>query len=230
MKILELTLLSNHLQQQKKFYRDVLELELIAERRDRISFQVGSTTLNFVESKKFKPYHFAFNIPAYMEEEGLEWLKDRVEILKEAENEIIDFSSWNARAMYFYDQDQNIVEFISRRNLGIHSDEKFSSDNLLHVSEIGVPTNNISEVFEFLSNEIGLEIYDGSLYKFCAVGWETGLFICINKNTKKWFPTDDLAYPADFKALIEEENVKYAIEFENMRLKLIDIEAINTGF
>jgi hypothetical protein len=29
------------------------------------------------------------------------------------------------------------------------------------------------------------------------------LFICIDKNKKKWFPVDDVAFPSDFEADIE---------------------------
>jgi len=35
--------------------------------------------------------------------------------------------------------------------------------------------------------------------RFCAVGDENGLFIVVNNELKKWFPTGDLIEQSDFK-------------------------------
>lgn len=118
----------------------------------------------------------------------MQWLKSRITILKDEQDEIIDFRAWNAKAIYFYDQDKNIVELIARKNLKNESDQNFGPEQFLEISEIGVPTRDIESEFSILRNAMGIEIYDGGFGNFCAIGDENGLFICINKDHKNGIP------------------------------------------
>lgn len=65
---------------------------------------------------------------------------------------------------------------------------------LLELSEIGVAVNDIEPIFNAFTKMVGIQKYDGGFKRFCAVGDENGLFICINKNAKGWYPTGDKAY------------------------------------
>jgi len=93
--------------------------------------------LEFVEKVNATNYHYAFNIPSNKGEEALAWLKEWVEILDWNREDLVDFSDWNATAIYFYDKDKNIVEFIARKNLNINTVSTFNSNQVLEVSEMG---------------------------------------------------------------------------------------------
>ncbi len=198
-----------------QFYREVLELKIVSQNQDSTSFQIGSSILKFTHKPNSKPYHFAINIPAYKELEALEWVKLRTEILTDNSLEIQDFYNWNAKAIYFYDTDKNIVEFIARRNLKNESEQPFDSNQLLEISEIGIPITNIEYVYNKLHDNTGINIFDGNLERFCAMGDDHGLFICINKNVKDWFPTNDKAYSSDFRLNFSENGKPFDLQFKD---------------
>ncbi len=222
MRIRELTLCTNHLEEQFDFYSRILGIEVIGKRAGKFGLKIGESILHFIESKNFTPYHFAFNIPSNKETEALAWLKNKVSVLKDEDHEIIDFTAWNAKAMYFYDYDMNIVEFIARKNLKKDSDETFTSNSLIEISEIGTATQDLIEKHHFLTDTIGLSQYSGSPERFCAIGSENGLFICIDKNQKDWYPNSDKAFSSDFNIKIETENKLWNIEFKNDTFTLIN--------
>ena len=164
----------------------------------------------------------AINISCNQELEALNWLKQRVEILTYNENEIQDFFNWNAKAIYFYDMDDNIIEFIARKNLENTSHCEFGSANLLEISEIGLPVQDIENTYTSLCDIVPLQIYDGGFGKFCAIGNEHGLFICIDKNQKDWFPTGDKAYSSEFEIEFMENEVKYNLAFKGGKIKAME--------
>lgn len=213
MKIKELSLYTADLDKQIQFYEFVLGLQVVERSSDQAKFTVGNSHLILKTSHHFRPYHFAINIPSNQEHEALEWLKNRVDILKDGDLEIQEFESWNAKAIYFYDADQNIVELIARKNLNCDSNKIFSSSSFLSISEIGVPVKDIALVYHSIHDFCGIEIYDGGLERFCALGDEHGLFICINKEAKDWFPTGEEAFSAEFSIIFEYEDIDYQLEF-----------------
>ena len=222
MKIKELILFTNNLEKQLEFYTNVLELELVKKTTKSFSLKAGESVLTFKLRENFTPYHVAFNIPTNKENEALNWLNKRVDIVPFEDNELIEFEHWNAKAMYFYDADKNILEFISRKNLRIESGEPFSSKSILNISEIGIGTNDIKTIFDSINtiNTINtiksINVYDGNLERFCAIGNEEGLFILVNNSIKKWFPTDDEIYLSDFI-------IKGDYNFEYKKGKIIEI-------
>ena len=220
MKIQELTLYTSNIDGQTEFYSQVLGLEIVKKSPKNVSFHIDNSLLQFEQKKEATPYHFAINIPANKEEEALQWLKSRITILKDEQDEIIDFRAWNAKAIYFYDQDKNIVELIARKNLKNESDQNFGPEQFLEISEIGVPTRDIESEFSILRNAMGIEIYDGGFGNFCAIGDENGLFICINKEHKKWYPTNDKAFASNFELLMQEKGKQYQVDFKNESIKV----------
>ncbi len=198
MKISHLTIFTNNLKEQTSFYSEVLGFQIITKTSNSVTLKTGESFLEFREKKQVNPYHFAFNIPKNKVEEVYKWLQNRVKLIADHTNKIIHFKKWNATAMYFYDKDQNIVEFIARANLDITSNKIFSSEEIISISEIGIPTNNIEPIYKQINNIKKIAIYDGSFDRFCAIGNEEGLFIIIKKEIKKWFPSMDTAYSEDF--------------------------------
>ncbi len=215
MKINTLKIHSSNLAGQTRFYSEVIGLELIHKSDEQATFQVGGSLLTLVQNHRFRPYHFAFNIPANREKEALDWLRDRVEILDFEGRDIQDFDSWNAKAIYFYDADRNIVEFIARKNLPNQSEDRFGPGSLLEISEIGMPVNDIETAYNAINEIAPIKIYDGDFSRFCAIGDETGLFICIDKKKKTWFPTGEQAFSADFEIEFAESGQVFKAEFIN---------------
>lgn len=223
MKIKELEIETAKPQQQLQFYKEVLELPIIDFGKKYFQVQVGYSSLLFQENKNATSYHIAFHIPADFEGKALTWLKKRVEIephkTGQEKQEIINFSSWNAKSIYFYDEDQNILEFISRKHLWHRTSAEFSAEHILGIAEIGLETSNLSRTFSFLQQQFNLQQYDGNLKKFCPIGDDQGLLITIDKNQKRWFPTNDKAFASSFKIQFQHWEKSRAFIFENNTLK-----------
>lgn len=231
MKIKKLTLATTDLPGQVGFYRNTLGFKLLKKNSREAEFRIGNSVLRFESAPKATPYHFAFNIPSFQEKQALDWLKARVEVLKDASDEIIPFDFWNARAIYFYDKDQNIVEFIARRNLGFEDIAPFSAESVIEISEIGIPVDDIVPIHDHLTNELNLEVYSGSTDRFCAIGDERGLFIIINKTIKTfWFPTEDTPHSSDLKAVVYHQGQLFNITFQHETLFSHELKSNHHSF
>lgn len=198
MKIKEVTLFTNNIQKQRRFYKTVLGFEVIEDTSERIAFKAGASTLVFQYKEQYKPSHLAFNIPYNAAYDCLKWLRDRVEVIPFEDKYISDFSNWKAKAIYFYDPDKNILEFIARERIDKESDEAFKPRLILNISEMAIATNNIETIYNTINAIKPIPIFDGNFERFCAVGNDEGLFILINKAIKKWYPTNDEAFTSDF--------------------------------
>ncbi len=214
----ELFILTRDIPGQKDFYCKILGLELLEESDTRFSIKMGRSVLHMDHSAVATPYHFAINIPSNQVTAALQWLHQRVEILKDGDREEQDFTAWNARALYFYDPDRNIVELIGRSDLSNHSEREFGPDGFLSLSEIGIPTDDIEKVYNIVNQVTGLTIYSGNIDNFCAIGDPNGLLICINRKEKGWFPTSDTAYPSDFRLAMKVRDKAYRLAFEKGNL------------
>ncbi|PQJ23239.1 hypothetical protein BSU00_03190 [Tenacibaculum sp. SG-28] len=215
----ELHVFTANFSAQVTFYREVLELDIVTISTERASFRIGSSLLVLQKKDGATPYHIAINIPANKIKEALHWLRSRVAVLPHNEQDIHDFCNWNAKAIYFYDNDANIIEFIARKNLKNETPLPFSSSCLLEISEIGLPVMHIENTYKQLCNMVSVDIYDGNFDIFCAIGNEYGMFICIHKQRKKWYPTSTIAYASNFWVRLEEKEKTYYLEFTDGELK-----------
>lgn len=197
--ITQLKIYTNKLEEQVAFYKTILGVDVIDRTETSVSFKIGCTHLILNYSESAKPYHFAFNIPSNKEKEALVWLKEKLTVLQHHGHELIDFPNWNAKSIYFYDADKNIVEFIARKNLKVETIVPFDSSQLLGVSEIGMAVNNVGEIYHKINAIRKTDLYFGNLDWFCAAGDEHGLFIIIDQSKKGWMPCNDHAYTADFE-------------------------------
>ena len=198
MKIKELVLYTQNLESQIEFYTKKLQFEIVHQDKMRCSFKVGNSILSFELGENNKPYHFAFNIYSNKEHEALNWLKERVELLPFNGKRMVNFQSWNAKALYFYDPDKNIVEYIARKNLKNNSRESFTSASVLNISEIGVASSALKKTYEMINKFKPIELYSGNFNRFCALGDEEGMFILVDPTLKKWFPCNDDIHQSDF--------------------------------
>lgn len=216
----KLSIYCGDLQKQQQFYTEVLGLKAVDKWEDSVTYLLGNSALRLEYSPDFRPYHFAINIPSNQISEALQWLRTRVVVLKDGDREIQDFTSWNAKALYFYDVDYNIVEFIARRSLKNESKSGFSQTSLLEISEIGMPTEDIERVYNSVHSKCGLPIYSGDFGGFCAIGDEHGLLICIDKNKKLWYPTNDPAYSADFRLSFKAGGKAFKLRYQHGKLEI----------
>jgi catechol 2,3-dioxygenase-like lactoylglutathione lyase family enzyme len=198
LKISEIILFTNNIQEQRHFYKNVLQFELLIDTSEKISFKTGASTLIFQYKENFKASHLAFNIPYNAINDALIWLRKRTEVLTFEGGYIADFTSWEAKAIYFYDADKNIMEFIARERIDIESDVAFTPRLILSISEMAIATNDIESIYSTINTIRPITIFDGDFSHFCALGDDNGLFILIDKHKKKWFPTMEDAHTSDF--------------------------------
>lgn len=177
------------------FYKTVVGLSTDSKNENEISIMIGSTELVFKQVSAADPfYHFAINIPANKINEAKDWLSSRVELIWMADykSDIADFVNWQAKSVYFFDPAGNIVELIARFDLDNKTDQLFSSEQFLSVSEMGLVIKS-DEFDRGLTNL--LERYQLSYFakqpplpQFRAIGDDEGLFIVVPEN-RNWYPT-----------------------------------------
>lgn len=178
----------------KDFYENILNLPIIESDSKSISIKIGSSILKFVKSieKRTSIYHLAFNIPENKLSEVIKWCKNRVELIKKEDAVLVaDFETWNANAVYFYDNNKNLLEFISRKDLNNSETEIFNSKQILNISEIGIVKENPLEFGNLLIEKFGLNLFKKNQNSelFTAIGDDNGLLIIVKAN-RNWYPTE----------------------------------------
>jgi catechol-2,3-dioxygenase len=193
MNILELQLLSTGISQTKKFYHEILGMGILHADDSSIKVSAGLSALIFKKAINKNPfYHFAFTIPSNKFEEAHAWVSKRVQLLPVApDSTIADFKNWNAKAFYFYDNNQNIVEFIARFDLDNNSDNPFDGSSVFSISEIGIVVDNAKTYSEKMLEEYDLNFFSKQPPQgdFVAIGDDHGLFIVVN-DKRNWYPTN----------------------------------------
>jgi len=192
MKLEQIQIQTNNIQETTAFYQDILDLPIIEKNSKWITIQAGNSILKFIENTAFNSiYHFAFNIPENKLDEAIEWCKNKVGLIViEDQNVIANFETWNANAVYFYDNNGNLLEFIARHDLDNTATENFSSKSILNISEIGIVTENPLELGNQLIEKHALEFFskNNNSDVFSALGNDEGLLIIVNPN-RNWYPT-----------------------------------------
>ncbi len=192
MTIIEIELLSDDLSETVRFYKRVLGLDPYAAEREIVIFRIGETKLIFRKSENIKPvYHFAIDVPNNRFEEAYRMMKWRIEIISGGPSgDIVDFTNWDAKSFYFLDNNGNILEFITRYSNKTFSNYPFSGNSYINISEIGLVTNNVTELADTLVKEYGLPIFHRQPRgeNFTVVGDDDGLFILGSKG-REWYPT-----------------------------------------
>ncbi|MFJ5713073.1 VOC family protein [Neobacillus sp. NPDC093127] len=184
----QLILETNQIAELKHFYKYVLDLQVPEESWNSFIIKVGFTQLMFTETKHNNEpfYHFAINIPSNKLEKAKAWITERgVELNIEDDKDEVFFQSWNANSIYFEDPAGNIVELIARHNLPNAREGKFTSDDMLNVSEIGIAREQVLPLVRVL-NEKGIPSWREEDEDFTPVGNEEGLIIVV-KRGRPWY-------------------------------------------
>jgi len=194
--IINLELPAKDLQAQMDFYKNVLELPVKLS-FGRLEVQTGKTILVFTQAQSDfdGAYHFAFNIPENQFHASKEWLARRALILHDqSSKEEFESESWNSHSLYFKDAAGNILEFIARHHLTNAVEREFDSSQILNVSEIGLPSEDVITFADELCTCLDLSVFKQEPgATFTPVGDDNGLFILPIKN-RIWMP--DSGVPA----------------------------------
>lgn len=210
MRIKEILLATNDLVQTRLFYVQTLGFIVSNQTDKRISFNIGSSILTFFQNTMDNEpvYHFAFNIPHNQLKEAMDWLSLRAPLLPvTADRHIADFELWNANAVYFKDNNGNLLELIARHDLNNNSDTSFSAISIQCISEIGIAVDNVPAYAAMLIKDHHLSYFPKQppQEKFAAIGSDSGLLI-LAEMSRNWFPTNIPAEKFRMEIIIEIEN------------------------
>jgi catechol-2,3-dioxygenase len=196
MNIQELELLTVDLEAQRDFYSNILELPT-EPTSSRLLVKAGRTEIRFTQAPPDfdGAYHFAFNIPENQYLTAKKWISSRVPLLRDKSGkEDFEFESWNSDSVYFLDSAGNILEFIARHALQNVIEGNFSSAQILNVSEIGLPSENVIGLANELCTKLGLSVFKQEPNEtFTPIGDDHGLLILPAQN-RIWMP--DSGVPA----------------------------------
>ncbi len=215
--IQSLHLLTNDLAATKKFYTELLQTPIIKKSEQYISFAFGHSTLSFHASYENDPfYHVAFSIPNNKLDEALKWVGEKTNILPYSEKEIIaDFIGWNAKAFYFHDNNQNILEFITHYDLKTSSTQSFSTALITGICEIGITVEDVGHACHEFNTLFHIPYFEKGprLQDFAVMGDADGMFI-VSKTGRGWLPTMRPSEKHWTKVLVENDGVKNEFVFE----------------
>jgi catechol-2,3-dioxygenase len=190
MQITELILETHKLAAQLDFYEHTLGLPVMAANEQAFTVQAGSTRLTFQETEQREPlYHVAFTIPRNKVEQAKQWAEARFPLITDpAGHSEFTGGSWNSWSLYFRDPADNILEFIAHYDLPKEAAGDFGPADILHVSEIGLPVDDVLAQTSHLQALLGIEPYKGERTEtFTPMGDIYGLFIVVARG-RLWYP------------------------------------------
>ncbi|MCD0471920.1 VOC family protein [Flavobacterium sp. JAS] len=216
MKLEHIQIQSNNILETAAFYKDTLELPIIEKTSQTVTIKAGDSILKFIENPDFNSiYHFAFNIPENKLEEAINWCKNKIDLLIIEDQRIIaNFETWNANAVYFYDNNGNLLEFIARHDLDNLQIKEFSSKSILCISEIGIVDENPMELGEQLIEDHDLAFFSKNFNSenFAAIGDDEGLLIIV-KPYRNWYPTQTPSKRNKTDIGLENNGIKIELNF-----------------
>jgi len=165
--------------------------------RAALALGIGSAVLEFsaVAGTEQPFYHFALLVPGNRFEAAHTWLAGHTALLPHLDTgrTVIDFDAWDARGCYCHDPAGNIVELIAHRAIGETEDVtgRFSADELIGISEIGVVTSDPVGAVKALHSDLGLRLWFGDVegaMKLGFVGRQAHTLI-VSAIGRGWLPT-----------------------------------------
>ena len=190
MNITYLELPTKDLHPQWEYYSSVLELP-VRMFESNLEVMVGASTLLFTkaDSDFDGAYHFAFNIPENQFDAAKKWIESRTSLLSDAEGkDKFESKTWNSNSVYFKDVAGNVLEFIARHDLKNAMNKDFDSSQILNISEIGLPSEDVVSWADELCAKLNLSVYKQEVDEnFTPVGDDNGLFI-LPHTDRIWIP------------------------------------------
>lgn len=216
MTIKTLGLFTNDLAATKRFYTECMQLRLVDETAAQVSFAAGNSLLKFTKITGSNPfYHFAFSIPNNHLQNALIWVSRFAEILPYSSTEqIADFTGWNAKAFYFHDNNNNILELITHYDLAIETADVFSSASVLSICEAGIVVDEVAAATKHIYETYGVPYFlkGPNLTDFSVMGDAHGMFI-VSKKGRGWLPTHRACAYYPLNVIAEEKGGEFEIAF-----------------
>ena len=124
-----------------------------------------------------------------------QWITSRIPLLRDkAGQEDFESKSWDSTSLYFLDAAGNVLELIARHNLKNSAGGDFTSSQILNVSEIGLPSEDVVGLADQICTKLGLSVFKQEPNEtFTPVGDDNGLLILPIKD-RIWMP--DSGVPA----------------------------------
>ncbi|MFG3519927.1 VOC family protein [Nocardia nova] len=204
MKILEVELTTTHLAATAEFYRDVLELPVIAQ-PDGAVVEIGSSRLRVTAGAAFDGvHHLAFGISPHDFDLAHRWLRQRTELLTVGGSDIIDGpEGWHSRSLYFRGPDGILLELIARQAGRATPGSPGETPHLLSISEVGIGVPDVRRAVRHLAEAFELPPFPPQLAEFAPIGSHEGLLI-LARSGRIWFPTEeDIPATGPVSVLIE---------------------------
>jgi catechol 2,3-dioxygenase-like lactoylglutathione lyase family enzyme len=192
MRIQELILVTPQLATQKAFYGTTLGWPVVTDRPTSFTVQAGATRLSFKQASPTGIYHVAFAIPHNAAGQAKAWLQQRVTLLHKDGADEFSFANLNAHSFYFSDADSNILEFIMQDEVACDLQDGFGSASVLHVAEIGLPSEDVPALAAMLRQHLDLEPYGGPIAEDFAFMGDRAGYVVLVKTGRLWFPTRTL--------------------------------------
>ncbi len=174
----------------RSFYADHLGLPTVAS-PNRVVVLAGSTEIVFTAASEDQDgrYHFAFEVPESLIEDGQQWFASRTPLLQhQGVSLVIGSEPWNAHSCYARDPAGNVIELIARHRLPDPALRPFGPQHLRRVSEVGVVVPDVGAFVGRLGRRLGMAVWaDQKGPAFAACGSELGLLIVV-KAGRPWFP------------------------------------------
>lgn len=152
-------LYTNKLRLLKRFYRNVMELEIINNSEEEFTVNIGESNLTFRQADEASFYHFAFNIPGNQFSLIKSWMKGKLTLNREGGRDEVYFPSFNADSMYFEDPAGNIIELIGRRHRDLFGNP--SPASFLNISEVSMTTYAMTKVGDRIQ-DLGIPLRQGT--------------------------------------------------------------------
>ncbi|MEO9966130.1 MAG: hypothetical protein ABJF11_10100 [Reichenbachiella sp.] len=216
MKIEILTLASANLALQQSFYESLIGFQVRHSNSEELMIEAGETKLVF-RATKYKPlYHFAFLIPTGSLESAIDLIESKgIKLLPLKGEKIIHFDS--GRAIYFYDPEGNIAEFIERPKIDYPKKKSFAVSDVIRINEIGHPViNPLEESAKLLAEDgPGIIPINPSAFRsnFCWIGDHEGAIIVVETG-RHWLPTQLPAEFNDFDLTYNESGHSKTLSFK----------------
>jgi len=153
------TFYTDKLKSLRRFYGNVLELNITESLDDRFTVQIGQSTITFIQSERKAFYHFAINIPGNQFSMMKDWIQNRLPLNRENGRSEVYFRSFDADSMYFEDPAGNVLELIGRRKRDLFGNLSVAS--FLNISEVSITTPHVASVGEEIQN-FGIPLFGSS--------------------------------------------------------------------
>ncbi len=190
---LELQAPARRLEALRSFYAGSLGLEAIESDAGGLALRAGDGELRFHAAGGSPFYHFAVLVPDGRFDAARRWVEAVTEPLELRDGgTVIDFSDWDARALYFEDPAGNIVEIICHAGIAVSArgpEEPFAARELAGISEAALVAGDPAAKADAIEAETGIGVWDGNAEAGILFSGERGRTLVISRTGRGLMPT-----------------------------------------